>query len=60
MRNTLVPQVGHLPRVAGRPFLRVTCCGSLISLLDLHLKQYASITPSILLASRPSYQIYMA
>ena len=43
MRNTLVPQAGHFPWVAGRPFLSVTAWGLLISRLALHLKQYASI-----------------
>ena len=43
MRNTLVLQTGHVPRVAGLPFLRVTCLGPWISLLERHLKQYASI-----------------
>ena len=41
MRNTLVPQLGQLPRVAGLPFFRVILTGFLISLLVLHLKQYA-------------------
>ena len=41
MRNTLVPQTGHTPRVAGRPFLRVIFVGFFISLFARHLKQYA-------------------
>ena len=43
IRNTLVPQLGHVPLVAGRPFFKVVGCGFLISLLARHLKQYASI-----------------
>ena len=43
MRKTLVPQVGHTPWVAGRPFFNVTCCGLEISRLLRHLKQYASM-----------------
>ena len=41
MRKTLVLQLGQVPRVAGRPFLRVTFSGFLISFLARHLKQYA-------------------
>ena len=39
IRNTLVPQEGHVPEVAGLPFFMVMACGSLISLLDLHFTQ---------------------
>ena len=40
--NILVPQTGHLPSVAGRPFFIVIWTASLISRLALHLTQYAS------------------
>jgi hypothetical protein len=43
MVNILVPQTGHVPLVAGRPFLRTTFSGFLISRFVLHLKQYAFI-----------------
>ncbi len=39
MRDILVPQLGQAPRVAGRPFLRVTFSGFFISRLVRHLKQ---------------------
>jgi hypothetical protein len=35
-----VPQEGHLPFIAARPFFIVTCCSSFISLLVLHFTQY--------------------
>ena len=41
IRKTLVPHVGQVPDVAGLPFFRVTCCGSLISRDALHFTQYA-------------------
>src|ERR1051326_4511482 len=37
-----VPQVGHLPLIALRPFLVVTSTASTISFLALHLTQYPS------------------
>src|SRR6266478_2870257 len=37
-----VPQVGHLPLMALRPFLVVTSTPSIISFLALHLTQYPS------------------
>ncbi|MGA8533913.1 MAG: hypothetical protein WB615_07375, partial [Candidatus Tumulicola sp.] len=40
--NILVPQTGHLPSVAGRPFFMVIWTASWISRLVLHLTQYAS------------------
>jgi len=40
MRNILVPQVGHVPWVAGRPFFKVTCWAFEISLFALHFTQY--------------------
>ena len=43
MRKTLVLHTGQEPWVAGRPFLRVTWTGLLISRLVRHLKQYASM-----------------
>ena len=43
IRNTFVPQVGHVPCVAFLPFLSVTGLGLRISRFVLHLKQYASI-----------------
>jgi hypothetical protein len=41
IRNTLVPQVGHVPFTAGRPFFNVVSLGSLTSLFALHFTQYA-------------------
>jgi len=41
MRKTEVPQLGQTPLTAGLPFLSVTFCGSLISILVLHFTQYA-------------------
>ena len=41
IRNTLVPQVGHVPLTAGRPFFSFTSLGSLISVFALHFTQYA-------------------
>jgi len=41
MRKTEVPQLGQTPLTAGLPFLSVTFCGSLISMLVLHFTQYA-------------------
>ena len=46
IRNTLVPQVGQVPCVAGLPFLSVTALGLRISRLVLHFMQYASIATS--------------
>ena len=43
MRKRVVPQTGQVPLVAGLPFFIVTCCGSFISRLVLHFRQYASI-----------------
>ena len=37
--NILVPQVGHDPWVAGRPFFIVICCGFFISCWLLHFMQ---------------------
>lgn len=39
IRNTLVPQEGHVPDVAGLPFFIVMAWGFRISLLDLHFTQ---------------------
>jgi hypothetical protein len=44
MRNTLVPQAGQSPLVAGRPFFKVTCSGLVISRFSRHFRQYASMT----------------
>ena len=44
--NTLVPQTGQVPCVAGLPFLSVTGLGLRISRLVLHFMQYASISTS--------------
>ena len=41
--NTLVPQVEHVPEVAGLPFFMVMAVGFKISFFALHLTQYASI-----------------
>ena len=46
IRNTLVPQVEHVPWVAGLPFLSVICTGLLISRFVSHFMQYASIDTS--------------
>ena len=48
MRNTLVPQVGHSPWVAGRPFFITIDLGFLISLFARHFMQYACILTSSL------------
>jgi hypothetical protein len=40
--NITVPQVGHLPFVAFRPFFIVSSTASTISFLALHLTQYPS------------------
>ncbi len=37
--NIEIPQVGHVPFVAGFPFFIVTACVPVISLLSLHLTQ---------------------
>lgn len=41
--NILVPHTGHVPVVAGRPFLMVIGFGFFISRLVLHFIQYACI-----------------
>ncbi len=43
MRNTLVPQRGQIPCVAGRLFFKVMALGFLISTFFLHFIQYACI-----------------
>lgn len=49
MRNTLVPQEGQAPCMAGRPFFSVICLASLISTFFLHFMQYAvAITTTLL------------
>jgi hypothetical protein len=40
--NITVPQVGHLPLIAFRPFFMVSSTASMISFLALHLTQYPS------------------
>ena len=40
--NITVPQVGHLPLMALRPFFMVYSTASTISFLALHLTQYPS------------------
>src|SRR6185503_374896 len=40
--NMTVPQVGHLPLIAFRPFFMVSSTASVISFLALHLTQYPS------------------
>jgi hypothetical protein len=40
--NITVPQVGHLPLMAFRPFFIVSSTASTISFLALHLTQYPS------------------
>jgi hypothetical protein len=37
--NILVPQTGHVPSVAGRPFFMLICFAFLISRLVLHFMQ---------------------
>ena len=44
--NIVVPQSPHFPRVAGRPFFMVTCCGSRIVWLSRHFMQYPVIEKS--------------
>jgi hypothetical protein len=44
IRNILVPQTEHTPRVTGAPRELKSAIGSCISLFSLHLKQYASKT----------------
>ena len=39
MRDILVPQLGQVPRVAGRPFFSVIFSGFFISLLVRHFMQ---------------------
>jgi hypothetical protein len=41
--NIFVPQVEHVPVVAGLPFFIVMAVGLFISFFALHLTQYASI-----------------
>ena len=55
IRDTFVPQTAQVPRVAGLPFLSVTCAGLRISRLALHFMQYASIDTSRTLALRTIY-----
>jgi hypothetical protein len=40
--NMTVPQVGHLPLMALRPFFKVSSTASTISFLALHLTHYPS------------------
>src|SRR5215471_15244429 len=40
--NITVPQVGHFPFIALRPFFIVSSTASIISFLALHLTQYPS------------------
>ena len=40
--NITVPQVGHLPLIALRPFFIVSSTASMISFFALHLTQYPS------------------
>jgi hypothetical protein len=40
--NILVPQVGHVPSVAGFPFFMVIALAPFISRFVRHFKQYAS------------------
>src|SRR5215471_271829 len=40
--NITVPQVGHLPLMALRPFFMTSSTASMISFLALHLTQYPS------------------
>jgi hypothetical protein len=47
--NTLVPQVGQVPWVAGFLFFKVTSLGFLISFFARHLTQYASAIAAHLL-----------
>ncbi len=50
MRMIVVPHTGHLPFIAGFPFLRVMAAASFISRLALHFTQYAW---TMSFASRP-------
>lgn len=52
--NTEALHTEHLPRVAGRPFLSVTCSGLLTSREARHFRQYASTDiPPITLSGCP-------
>ncbi len=50
MRNTLVPQDGHSPCVAGRPFFIVIDLAFFISTFFRHFTQYACIFTSSLVS----------
>jgi hypothetical protein len=54
IRLSVVPQTGHLPCNAGRPFFIVTCLASAIDRLALHLTQYASGFASAMFTSLQS------
>ena len=41
IRKTLLPQIGHVPLIAGLPFFIVMFCGFLISTFCLSRTQYA-------------------
>ena len=47
--NITVPQVGHLPLMALRPFFMVSSTASAISFLDLHLTQYPSAIEKVII-----------
>lgn len=47
-----VPQLGHLPFMAERPFFILTSFASFISFFALHFTQYASIHPPLGLPGR--------
>src|SRR5512135_1545577 len=55
-----VPQTGHFPLTAGRPFFIVTFCSSFISVDFLHFTQYpvSAISSSPFIFSRFTYRHY--
>ncbi len=59
--NITVPQVGHLPLMALRPFFMISSTASMISFLALHLTQYPSgiknVAAPVLHAPQQSLQI---
>ena len=55
MRYSPVPQVGHFPFMAERPFFIFTGLGSFISLFALHFTQYASMEPPSVLCCAASH-----
>ena len=57
--NITVPQVGHLPLMARRPFFMISSTESVISFLALHLTQYPSAIKKMLPAIAPCDAVLM-